>query len=325
MALNQEQYASILLEYDKIQTRNRIQLEERFKIIRSSIPEYEELEQRIISTSITTSLDFINEVEDRRNKLHDVLQDLRSQKENLLIANGYPANYLQPIYLCNTCQDTGLINNSKCNCFKQKEIVLLETQSNIISSFNIHNFKTMSDVFYINQDPIHLKNFQHAVSVSKIFIKNFLNDYQNILFCGTVGTGKSFLSSCIAKELWDQNCTILYFDAVTLFKVLKDYYFEYKNRPEYEYMYHEFCTCDLFILDDLGTEVTTTSNVSQLFSFINERHMKQRSTIISTNYSIEEIQKVYSDRIFSRIIAEYELCELTGQDIRLLKKLTTTN
>ena len=77
---------------------------------------------------------------------------------------------------------------------------------------------------------------------------------------------------------------------------------------------------DLLIIDDLGTELTNQFVASQLFSLLNERHMSKKATIISTNLSLEELRNRYSDRIFSRITSHYEICKLTGPDIRIYKK-----
>ena len=74
------------------------------------------------------------------------------------------------------------------------------------------------------------------------------------------------------------------------------------------------------IIDDLGTEVTNSFVTSQLFSLLNERHLRQKATIISTNLNLEEIRDRYSDRIFSRITSNYSLCKLTGPDIRMYKR-----
>lgn len=317
MALNREQYQSIQLMYESIRSHNRRVLDKRIEEIYHTIPKYEEIQQLIVSTSMQRSKDLIIGTSEHTNNLHQDLENLRNKKEELLLMNGYPIDYLQPIYKCKECSDTGYIDNQKCFCFKQKEIALLYSQSLIVSLFDTNNFRTLSESYYAEED---LPNFRHAVSISKKFVKNFLKSYQNILFYGRVGTGKSFLSCCIAKELWVQNYSLLYFDAVGFFKLLSNYHFNYETKKEYEAFYTDICTCDLLILDDLGTEVTNPFIVSQLFACINERHIKKLPTIISTNYSLKEIQETYSERISSRITSAYELCKLSGNDIRILQK-----
>ena len=82
--------------------------------------------------------------------------------------------------------------------------------------------------------------------------------------------------------------------------------------------------CDLLIIDDLGTEMTTQFVCSALYHVVNTRLMESRPTIISTNLSIREFRDVYSERIFSRITSSYTLLKLTGSDIRIRRKINRT-
>ena len=77
----------------------------------------------------------------------------------------------------------------------------------------------------------------------------------------------------------------------------------------------------MLIIDDLGTEMTNTFVASQLFLCINERLMNKKSTIISTNLSLESLRDLYSERVFSRISSNFKMRKLIGKDIRLMKKL----
>ena len=102
--------------------------------------------------------------------------------------------------------------------------------------------------------------------------------------------------------------------------MLARYSFDYKEKDVLQDFYEDIYGCDLLIVDDLGTEITNNFVASQLFSCLNERNLRQKSTIISTNLSLEEIRDRYSDRIFSRITSSFSLCKLTGPDIRIYKK-----
>ncbi len=74
---------------------------------------------------------------------------------------------------------------------------------------------------------------------------------------------------------------------------------------------------DLLIIDDLGTELANGFTTSQLYHVIEARLTKGNSTIISTNLSIRELNELYSERIFSRIMSNYQNLRLVGDDIRL--------
>ena len=153
------------------------------------------------------------------------------------------------------------------------------------------------------------------------FVKNFNSDYHNLFFYGTVGTGKSFLSSCIAKELIEQGKLVIYFSSAQLFETLSRSTFDRNSEEAASGIYEDIYECDLLIIDDLGTELTNAFVSSQLFSCLNNRHLRRKSTIITTNLSLEELRDRYSDRIFSRITSNYGMCKLTGHDIRITKKL----
>ena len=95
---------------------------------------------------------------------------------------------------------------------------------------------------------------------------------------------------------------------------------EDENDPEDMYGY--ILDCDLLIIDDLGTEVSNAFTTSQLFACLNDRLMHKRSTIISTNLSLDDLQDIYSERIFSRLISNYQVTLILGDDIRIKKVLT---
>ena len=78
---------------------------------------------------------------------------------------------------------------------------------------------------------------------------------------------------------------------------------------------------DLLIIDDLGTELANSFTMTGFFLVINERILRKKSTLISTNLSPEEILTTYTERCASRIISNYTMLKLSGSDIRLKKKL----
>lgn len=82
-------------------------------------------------------------------------------------------------------------------------------------------------------------------------------------------------------------------------------------------MYQDILECDMLIIDDLGTEVNNTFVSSQLFYCINERINRKKGTIISTNLSMDKLRDVYSDRITSRLMSQYQTIPLYGGDIRV--------
>ncbi len=319
MALSKSQYDMILRNYEEKQHRNHRLLQERKANIHKFIPEYALLEKEMGKISLARTHALLDGDISAADQLKLAFQDLSHRKKAMLTDAGFDEQYLSPIYDCPDCQDTGYISGEKCHCFKQQEIALLYEQSHITEMIEKENFSALSYEYYSGDD---LKRFENAVNMSKDFIRAFKNHYQNLFFYGTVGIGKSFLSNCIAKEILQAGHSVLYFSANGFFETLARYSFDANSKESLYNFYKDLYNCDLIILDDLGTEVTNSFVTSQLFGFLNERHLRQKATIISTNLSLEELRDRYSDRIFSRITSNYSICKLTGPDIRIRKRLS---
>ncbi|HKM03298.1 MAG TPA: ATP-binding protein [Lachnospiraceae bacterium] len=317
MSLNNVQYESILRSYEEKQLNSRHALEMRYEEVYKKTPSYKDLEDAISSISVSQGRKLLAGDEDALPELKIMIHELKEQKHLTLIKAGFSKDYLTPVYDCSLCKDTGYINGKKCLCFKQAIINLLYEQSNIRELLQTDNFSTLSFEYYQGDD---LDKFKNAVDTCKNFVKNFNSDYHNLFFYGTVGTGKSFLSGCIAKELIEKGNVVIYFSSTALFEVLSKHTFDFKAKEELSHLLEDLYHCDLLIIDDLGTELTNAFVASQLFSCLNERHIRKNATIISTNLSLEELSDRYSDRIFSRITSHYEVCKLSGPDIRMYKK-----
>lgn len=317
MALSNSQYDTIIRNYEDRQNKNRHALEERTAYVYQNVDGYRQLSESIASISVSQGKKLLEGDEDALADLKSTLAKLSSMKEGLLLSAGLPADYLSPIYDCPDCQDTGYIDGQKCHCFKQAIIDLLYEQSGIHDMLKEENFDTLSYAYHQGED---LAIFKRNVNTCKNFVKTFPTDYNNLFFYGTVGTGKSFLSGCIARELIEKGYSVIYFSAAGLFETLSRNMFDYKNRDEFHSFHEDLYGCDLLIIDDLGTECINNVTASQFFSLLNERHLNKKATVISTNLFLEDIQNRYSERIFSRIIDNYTFCKFTGLDIRRLKK-----
>ncbi len=322
MALSNSQYEAIRKEYQRTRDENRILAEARLREVCEAVPEYLPLSESVSTLSVARARRMLEGDEDALSGLHQELAELACRRKCLLAEHGFPEDYLEPIYRCPDCQDTGYVTSdqglkTKCHCFRQQEISLLYAQSHIQELIERENFSVLSYEYYQGED---LRRFEAAVGISRKFIREFGEVCRNLFFYGTVGTGKSFLSGCIARELLQRGCSVLYFSAASLFDTLARYTFDGRLKDSLQDFCEDLYGCDLLIVDDLGTEITNSFVTSALFSCLNERHLRGRSTLISTNISLEELRDRYSDRIFSRISSGFTLCKLTGPDIRILKK-----
>lgn len=324
MALSNLQYESIIRGYEQTRDLNRRLLEERREAVYKQIPAFEKLEASVGSIALAHTRSLLEGNDAAVKELHTSLTEITERKRILLREAGLPEDYLEPIFTCPHCKDTGYVTGSdglkeKCQCFRRQELALLYEQSNIQDMVSKENFSTLSYEYYQGED---LARFQRAVQIAHGFVESFGRSYENLFFYGTVGTGKSFLSGCIARELLSNSHSVIYFSSSGLFDTLARYSFDTKSKETLYNFYKDLYNCDLVIIDDLGTEVTNSFVASQLFACLNERHLRKKACIISTNLSLEELRDRYSDRVFSRITSNYTLCKLTGPDVRMYKKRT---
>lgn len=330
MPLTQEQYDRIMQHYQTVRNRHGEELRERRAEVYARIPEFRALDseipemgagmiRRLLSSRIVTDEDN-DGAANGIPSLRPALSRVSRQKEELLVKAGFPADYLEPVYDCPLCHDTGYIRSEgekKCSCFLRMESEYLSRSSNLESLLLTENFEHLSYRYHTGED---LVRYRKAVDAAYSFAKTFGSDYRNLFFYGVTGTGKSFLSSCIAQRLTASGKSVRYFSAASLFEQLAALAFSSGGRDAHRDFTEDLYHCDLLILDDLGTELTNNFVITSLFSIINERYLGQKPCIISSNLSPQELQRRYSDRIFSRIASSYELYRFSGDDIRIQKR-----
>ena len=326
MALSNSQYDAIMREYGRQQIENHHKLEERRQEIYARLPVVRQLEAEIAERSVACAKKLLEGDKSVLDRLKEDLKDLREQKSLIIRAAGYPDDYLELHYRCPDCRDTGLIDGRKCHCFLQAQMKLLHDQSNLEDVLERENFNALSYEYYDDTEILPQLGITNAAYMRRVvagcreFVRDFDKKHDNLLFTGSTGVGKTFLTNCIARELMDDFHSVIYLTASDLFDVFSRNKFDYDNAEDMKDMYRFILDCDLLIIDDLGTELNNSFTSSQLFYCINERMNMSRSTIISTNLTLARLRDSYTDRVTSRIMSGYRIIPLYGGDIRLLKK-----
>ncbi len=324
MGLKNSQYDEIIRKYNQTSLKNKHLSDLRYQKVYDMLPDFQNIDNEISSLSVEYGKKLLNDQIVNLDYLKERINALSHKRVKLLLSLDLPTDYLEPIYSCTDCKDTGYIDNQKCHCFKQLVIEMLYTSSNLENTESDENFDHFSYDFYsedFKDDSTGLTALsaaKRAYVASRDFVDTFDREFKNLFFYGRAGVGKTFLSNCIAKELINTSHSVIYFSAPQLFNTLAKSSFEHdlESTEASQYIYD----CDLLIIDDLGTELTNSFVSSQLFSCVNERLLKKRSTIISTNISINKLVDTYSERTFSRISSNYTMLKLIGEDIRLLKR-----
>ena len=306
--------------YEKIRTDENRKLMKRREEIKNKYPEILELDTTIQKLCLNLSMAALRGITDQNelNNIKEEITDLRAKKYEMLVSHGYNPDYLNLHYNCPKCKDTGFIGIEKCSCFKSKLIKLYYKDSDLEEAVKTNNFKN----FNINLYPNHKLNDERYTPRKNIedileyitgeYLPNFKNSNTNLLFYGNSGTGKTFLSWCIAKELLDKGFLVVYKTSDDLLRALKD--IKFNNDTDLENL---LINCDLLIIDDLGSEQITDFSSTELFTLINKKILKNKKMLISTNLSLPLISKRYSERISSRIIGEYKLFKFFAEDIRI--------
>lgn len=329
MGLKREQYDVINNMYNMRRLNNKIKLDNRISEVYAKSPEVEKINHQISSLAISAGRKSLAGDTSAMKTLKEDMAILTEDKKAALMAAGFPCDYLDEIFTCNSCKDTGFVNGKPCQCFTKAVVEELYSQSNLKEILTRENFDNFNFDYYnsCDVDPITgktpLENIEDIVDHCRYFIKNFQNNSESLLIYGKAGVGKTFLVNCIAKELIEQAYSVIYLSAVQLFDLLADLSFNSnKSSGNKHISLNELLTCDLLIIDDLGTEMSNSFTASSLFNCLNERLIRHKSTIISSNLSVDELKENYTERIFSRAVGNYTVMKIFGDDIRIKSKFT---
>ncbi|MCF0145530.1 MAG: ATP-binding protein [Eubacterium sp.] len=330
MALTNALHDRIMREYDEIQFRHLRERDDRREKVYAAIPEMSELDAAAASLALKKARALLYPESEADLDLSAELAGIEKKRTALLASHGWPASYLETEYDCPVCKDTGYADGKKCTCFLQKEIDLLYENSNLQDLSEEKGFSSFSLSYYSEEgSPSPREEAERALAAAEGYVRTFGREdaVRNLCFYGNVGLGKTFLSRCIAKELLAKGRSVLYLPSYTLFEQLGGYHFsnEQELKKELQESHDAVFSCDLLIIDDLGTELINSFTTSQLFLIMNERDLHKRATILSTNIPPAAFEDAFSERISSRLLGSYKLVHLSGTDIRILKKLTGGN
>ena len=254
--------------------------------------------------------------------------ELQAQRAELLHTLGYEPDALDPTPACTKCGDSGWAGAEMCTCLK--ELCAQEQMKALTALLNLtdeQNFDRLRLDVYSDQ-PWEGKrspweNMKRVVTVCEGFARRF-PDYplHNLLLSGGTGLGKTFLSGCIAREVSGRGYSVVYDTAISLFstfeakKFSRDLGQERQARDDTR----RYLNCDLLILDDLGSELTTPLAQSTLYEVVNSRLQGGKHTIISTNLSMEQIGARYIPQVVSRLAGAYQELTFYGDDIRRMRR-----
>ena len=317
-------------ELENIRRRNSEEQTARQLRVYARVPELEKIDlslrshmARIVRLTISKSAD----MEEKIAAIREENLDLQMRRAELLTEYGFGVDYLDEIVSCPLCRDSGVYRGGVCSCLEKlynmeltKELGTLMRQGD--ECFERFNLKLYSDEYDEGSRAIPRERMSMVFDVCRNYAENFSTTSRNLIFYGGTGLGKTYISACIARVVAAKGHSVCYETA----SAAMEYYERAKFSRDIATLdaaaqrVRHMESCDLMILDDLGTEVISSISPSGLYSLLNNRLIKGKKTIISTNYPLAELQRIYMPQIYSRIAGEFTALPFVGKDIRLLRK-----
>lgn len=324
--MNNPVLKEIQLIYERRRDKAQKDLRKRQQEVYKKIPKVKEIDDKIRKTGLDMAKSVLLKPESGERFAKEAkakIESLKMEKAYLLTESNISADYLEQKYTCESCKDTGYVNDFKrCHCMKQLLInrsYKMSNLENILHKENFQNFniELFSEEPFDGEELTPRENMLDILGYAEGFIGSFNeNNGENLLFYGTTGLGKTFMCSCIAKALLDKNKIVIYQTAFTILDILEKRRFKKDAREISEYEYNLLFQADLLIIDDLGTEISNTFTNAEIFNIVNTRLLAGKKTIISTNLTPNEISEIYTDRVFSRIFDKFIPLRFYGKDLR---------
>ena len=318
MSYNLENLARIRREYDNKHCLAEQAADEKRLFLQTQIPGLAEIDRKIAQTGPRLFAIALHKSTETTAEVRAEVQALRAQRGELLRSHGYPEDYSDVHYSCPDCSDSGYADGKMCHCMKQALVLAGYESSGIANLMQDCRFDNFSLDYYKTSQAVY-ENMSRVLQIVRSYAENFTVGSPNLLFLGETGLGKTHLSVAVAKTLIERGYDVVYSGAVGLFSDFEAARFHNTVGTESGNPTERYFTCDLLVIDDLGTEVSNQFTVSCLFDLINRRRNLGLPTVINTNLNYNELGARYTDRIVSRLFGEFLPLQFSGKDVRLQK------
>ena len=312
---------------------NQAEQQRRTDLIYHRIPEIESIDRRMrsqMSDLVRLTLSKPADLSHRLEKLQKENLDLQMRKAELLHAQGFPIDYLDEIVSCKACGDTGMVDGRLCACMERRYNRELTKELSVLLRSGDESFERFDLSLYPDtpeqESGVSARSAMRIVfSACKGFADSFPDvpaNLRNLLLRGESGLGKTYLSACIARSVAERGYSVCYDTAAAALEAFEKQKFSRipEDAEAAALRAERMLSCDLMILDDLGTEMATPAAASALYTLINTRLTRSLHTVISTNCSDDELRRRYSPQICSRLFGEFLELPFYGNDIRLMKR-----
>ena len=309
---------------------NREEQQRRTAEVYARVPEIREIDRTLraqMASLVRLTIGKGPDMAEQIAALREANLDLQMRRAELLTAYGFGADYLAEIVSCPKCRDTGVYEGGVCTCLDRLYNAELTKELGTLLRRGDESFERFDLTYYPDcyDEVKHLnprETMRMVLDACLQFADAFPTNVSNLMFQGNTGLGKTYLSACIARVVAGRGFSVCYETAAAALDNYERAKFS-RDTEEGEAAatrIRRMESCDLMILDDLGTEMVTPMSQSALYTLVNDRLVDRRITIISTNLSNAELTQKYLPQISSRLIGEFKHLPFVGQDIRQLKK-----
>ncbi len=281
------------------------------------IPQIKELRKQIGQQGVRLSMVLLDKG-NAKQTVKDISVktiEIKHKIKQLLAANGFDECFLDPVYSCEKCKDSGIFEGKRCSCFMNDVRNFQCADLNKSSGMNLCSFDTFDLSLYPDKNR---QTMERIYSYCVKFARDFHLPCKGILMTGPTGLGKTHLSLAIGNEVIKSGYGVIYGSVPDLFRKVEKEHFNKEEETDTAPILQD---CDLLILDDLGAEFDSKFNQAFLYNLINTRMNKGNPTIISTNSTLSELKERYGERILSRLLTMENL-PFCGNDIRILKNMS---
>jgi len=303
--------------------QNEESLRQRLQKVYAASPRVRELDAELRLTmaelvGVAIGSDATLQVDDIRTRN----LELQKVRQDEIKRAGFSENYLDTEYMCSKCHDAGYVGSKMCDCLM--DIYKEEQRLSLSNLFKLGN-ETFDnfELSYYDDTPSPDTGLSPRRSMEVVYetcleyARKFGSKSMNLFLIGAPGLGKTFLSACIAKVVADNGYSVVYDMATSVFAKFEDAKFLRTDDIEgVRYETKRCLECDLLIIDDLGTEMTTVFTISALYEIINTRLITGRKTLVNSNMTLDELHRRYTEQIMSRLEGEYQVLTFYGDDIR---------
>ena len=242
---------------------------------------------------------------------------LNERRREIIRALGYPEDYTEPRYSCAICSDTGFVDGVRmCSCFRERLVTLNIASSGMGKLIERQSFDNF-DLDWYKKDPAVYEKMCTNLREAKSYAENFSKNGGNLLIIGNTGTGKTHITTSIAKVVISKGHSVIYDSAENIVSDFEEDKFK-SGYVQKESVSDKYLECDLLIIDDLGTEFQSQFSLVCIYNLLNTRQNKGLSTIISTNLDNKKLAERYDGRIYTRIAGnDYKILVFGGSNHRL--------